>query len=1309
MHPPGPQGQPSRRRRRGRSLGQDAPARGPDLSRCFGPDRGRIRSLLRQGKNEQAEKLAAESRAKVEARLGVRLRIAYPESLPFTAHLDELREAIESSQVVVVSGETGSGKSTQLPKLLLEMGRGFAGLIGHTQPRRLAARAVADRVSSELGIALGTEVGYKVRFGDHTSGKTLIKLMTDGILLAESRSDRLLEQYDALIIDEAHERSLNIDFLLGYLSRILPRRPDLRLVITSATIDAERFSEHFAHATGRAVPVVEVSGRSFPVEIHYRPIQSEENPDDATLATCIVGAIEELASLDRPGNSGDVLVFLPGEREIREAAHEIRKASEMSPALRGSEILPLYARLSPGDQQRIFRPHPGRRIVLATNVAETSLTVPGIRYVVDSGLARLNRYSARRKIESLQIEPISRASARQRAGRCGRTQPGVCIRLYAERDHDARDEFTPPEILRTNLAGVILQMESLGLGRPQDFPFVEPPEVSRINDAYDTLFELNAVDAHRQITAEGRILSKLPVDPRIARILRAASLTGVLSDALVVASFLEVQDPRERPFERRDAADQQHARFNDPASDFLSVLKLWEHYHDLKAMLSRSQLKKQCAKEFLSDQRLREWTDTHRQLRDICRDAGLRGESRTKDPDALHKAILTGCLSGLGKKHLEGGFSGVRAGRFWIHPASAVPERESKWVVAAELVRTTKLYARSVARVSPDWIEEVAGHLITREYAEPAYIPERGRVEARVTVKLWDLVIAQGRLVDYGSVDRECARRVFIEEALVEGLFESGSTFEKHNKAFLAEAARNEAKLRSGRLPDHEALFRFFSKHLPEDISTARGFDRWRRAAERERPKLLYLTPQDLEGSLEELPDEQLFPESMKLHGGSNVRLEYTHAPGTSEDGVRLTLPLDLAASFDLDQADWLIPGWLEGKVASILRGLPREVRRQIDIVRTLPEVMRRLQRGEGGFFDQLAGAITRATSVTVTPEMCKAAQLEDHHRLLLRVLAEDDKTLIESRDARRAVEAARKASGPLAKSSVAADERRWTDWPGEDLPGRTTSQGTGARLIRYPALVDLGDAAALRSFDDEATARFWHQRGVRRLAGLRLARDVKQVLPHTPLIDRARMLWALVPGAPKLDTELPCIIADAAADLAAVRARPAFDTAVASARTQLASRLNDALAVLVRTGELHQRLSLAIAEIKGVELLPIRADIQFQMGQLVHSGTLAGVAFAQLRHFPRYLEAAAIRLKNARGPSLRRDAEILARITPHWRRCIERVKHLHELGLFDPELDEYRWMIEEYRVAQYAQQLGTARKVSEKLLDEQWGRTRSL
>ncbi|HED54964.1 MAG TPA: ATP-dependent RNA helicase HrpA, partial [Phycisphaerales bacterium] len=842
-----------KRRRRRRNFGK-SPDKGHDqLDLCFGPDRARLRKALRTTSPEEAAALIRASRQRVAERAERLPTPTYPASLPFTENIDEIRETILANRVTIICGETGSGKSTQLPKLCLEMGRGTLGLIGHTQPRRLAARSVADRVAEELGFNLGNEIGYKVRFGDHTSPRTLVKLMTDGILLAETRSDRLLEHYDTLIIDEAHERSLNIDFILGILTQILPKRPDLKLIITSATIDAERFADHFTQAIGQTVPVLEISGRTHPVEIVYKPITADRDDPEQTIPEAIAEAVEHLADFDPPGDPGGILVFLPGEREIREAAHELRRRFETDPSHRHTEVLPLYARLSPADQHRIFSVRRGRRIVLATNVAETSLTVPGIRHVVDTGVARINRYSSRRKIQSLQIEPISRASARQRAGRCGRTEPGICIRLYSQADHDAREEFTPPEIVRTNLAGVILQMRSLRLGDPETFPFLESPDRRRIHDAYDTLIELNAMDHNRTLTKIGKQLARLPVDPRIGRILVAAAEEGVLSEGLVIASFLEIRDPRDRPADKRDAADAKHARWNDATSDFIGILNLWDFYHTQKDKLSRSQLRRDCKSNFLSYQRMREWTDTHRQLRDLCKQVGLRFQSTRDGHDAIHRAIITGCLTNIGKRHPDGGFSAPRGGLFQIHPSSAVAVKGTKWVVAAELVRTTRLFARTVARVNPRWIIEAAEHLIKREYTDPAFVPERGRVEVSMTATLWDLEIIKESRVDLSPIDRQLARRVFIEQALVERGYTSGAKFEEHNDALIEQIHRREAKLRQARVPIAACLQRFFDERLPPDICTVRGFDRWRRREEQRNRSLLHLTPGDF--GLESLDD----------------------------------------------------------------------------------------------------------------------------------------------------------------------------------------------------------------------------------------------------------------------------------------------------------------------------------------------------------------------------------------------------------------------------------------------------------------------
>jgi len=1232
-------------------------------------------------------------------------RVKYPSELPFTTCVNDIMLGVEESQVVVVCGETGSGKSTQLPKLLLDMGRGVLGVIGHTQPRRLAARAVADRVSEELGCKLGELVGYKVRFGDHTGPDTLVKLMTDGILLAETRSDRLLEQYDTIIIDEAHERSLNIDFLLGYLHQILPKRPDLKIIITSATIDAEGFAEHFESVTRTRVPILEISGRTYPVDILYRPVEEAEDSGDATIPRAIVRGIEEFASSDRRGDPGDVLVFLPGEREIREVAHELRRESEMNPAFRGTEILPLYARLSPSDQQRIFKRTGRRRVVLSTNVAETSLTVPGIRYVIDAGVARMNRYSSRRKIQSLQIEPISRASARQRAGRCGRTEPGTCIRLYSEADHDSRDEFTSPEIMRTNLAGVILQMHSLGLGLPQDFPFVEPPDARRINDAYDTLLELNAMDRDRNLTPIGKTLARLPVDPRIGRILVASADEGVLHDALVIASFLEIRDPRDRPYEKRDAADNMHARFKDKTSDFITVLKLWEHYHGLKDSLSRSQIRKQCVKEYLSYQRMREWTDTHRQLRDTCKDSGLRHTKRKEDADALHRSILAGCLTSIGKRHHESGFTGSRGGRFLIHPSSAVADKGTKWLVAAELVRTTKLFARSVARIDPSWIEDVAEHLIVREYSDPEYIQERGRVEASATVSLWELAISKDRLVDYGSVNREHARQIFIEQALIEGMLESDYPYTKHNAALLAECSRNEAKLRRSGQPDNELMFKFFDAVLPDDVLSAKRFDRWRRHAERDNPKILYMSAADLGFASSSQPDHAQFPDTLTLRHGKKVPIEYRHDPGGAHDGIAVRLPVQDAAGFDIDLANWLVPGWLGQRIESILRGLPKEIRRQFDIGELHSLVTDSMDHRKGNFYEQLAALVTDATGVSVSPDSCRAVPLRDHLNLLLKVHDIDGKDLWQSRDPTEIVSKARKAA-PKQKPRGVVSSDKLTAWPGStSLLERSQAHGTPG----FQALQDHGAFVTLTHFDDLNTACYNHYFGVRRLAHIALHHEVHKILRHAPVIDTCRIGWACIAGASKIDSQIAGMTTEYGVSLSDVVTRAQFDQVVRDSKAQLAARVNDVVHALATIAEKHKSLILSLDRVSSLSSQQMKSDLVFQLGQLVHGGTLTNTPLSRLKQYPRYLEAVRIRLNAARGKGMHRDLELQLLIQPHWKQCIQRARKLHELGLHAPQLDQYRWLIEEYRVMLYAQRLGTPIKATAQTLELQWSRTRSV
>ena len=853
----------------------------------------------------------------------------YADDLPVVARREDIARAIREHQVVIICGETGSGKTTQLPKICLELQRGVKGLIGHTQPRRIAARTVATRIAQELKSPLGQAVGYKVRFSDKVSPNTYIKLMTDGILLAETQGDPLLKRYDTIIIDEAHERSLNIDFLLGYLKRLLPRRPDLKVIVTSATIDAERFAKHFAHGD-KPAPVIEVSGRMYPVEVRYRPLKTKDKTqekgalqEDEDIEAAILDAVDDLAR-DRTG--GDILVFLPGEREIRETAEALRKHHPT-----GAEILPLFARLSFEEQDRVFKPHSGQRIVLATNVAETSLTVPGIRYVIDPGLSRVNRYSYRNKVELLQVEKISRASANQRAGRCGRVAAGVCIRLYDQDDFAGRDEFTDPEILRTSLASVILRMKSLKIGDVEDFPFLEPPPPRMIADGYQLLAELGAVDDDNQLTDTGWQLAKFPIDPRIARMIIAAKQENCLREVLIIASALSVQDPRDRPFERAEAADRAHQQFQDERSDFMGYLKLWQFFDEaIKHKKSNRKLADQLQENFLSQRRMREWRDIHGHLAALTGEMGLRENEIPATYDQIHRALLAGLLGNLGFKNDEGEYLGARGIKFTIFPGSVLRKSQPKWVMAAELVETTRLYARCGAKIDPDWIERIAGSMAKRHYFDPRWEKDRACVMAYERVTLYGLTIVPKRSVHYGPINPPEAREIFIRRALAAGDYLTKAEFFVKNQILIKEVQELEHKARKHDvLVDEQSLFAFYDERVPMGIHNGAAFEHWRADAEKQNPRVLFLTREYLmRHSAMEITEAQ-FPETLQI-ADVTYKLRYRFEPGHALDGVTITVPLHLLNTLEETPADWLVPGLIRDKVAAYLKALPKNLRRHL-------------------------------------------------------------------------------------------------------------------------------------------------------------------------------------------------------------------------------------------------------------------------------------------------------------------------------------------------------------------------------------------
>src|SRR5712691_6039177 len=1027
------------------------------------------------------------SPAEIEQRRALAPRPEFPPELPICARREEIAKAISSHQVVIVCGETGSGKTTQLPKICLGLGRGIEGLIGHTQPRRIAARATAARVAHELKAELGGAVGYKIRFTDRVGPRSYIKIMTDGILLAETQGDRELRQYDTLIIDEAHERSLNIDFLLGYVKQLLPRRTDLKLLITSATIDAERFSKHFDGA-----PVIEVSGRLYPVEVRYRPVESED--EDYDLNEAISDAADELA---REGE-GDVLVFLPGEREIREAAETLRKHHPPH-----AEILPLFARLSAEEQERVFKPHGGRRIVLATNVAETSLTVPGIRYVVDTGLARVKRYSYRNKVEQLRVENISQASAKQRAGRCGRVASGICVRLYAEDEFNSRPAFTDPEVLRSSLANVILRMKSLGLGTVEEFPFIDPPASKAIQDGYALLAELGAVDEADELTEIGKQLAKLPVDPRIGRMVLAARPENALGEVLVIAAALSVQDPRQRPSERAAAADEAHKRFDDEKSDFLSWIKLWKFFEEALAhRKSGRKLHQACREHFLSFNRMREWRDIHGQLKELVVELGWRISETPATYEQMHRALLAGLLGNVGMKTEEGNYLGARGIRFWVHPGSGVGRKAGHWIMAAELAETTRLYARCVATIDPEWLESTGAHLVKRHQYEPHWERKPAHVAAFERGTLYGLPLYTNRRVHYGPRDPAGARKIFIRQALVDGDYETHAPFFIHNRKLIREIEQLEHKSRRPDvLVDDELICAFYESLVPEGIHNGADFDRWRREAEAKNPKLLFLKREDLMRHEAAGITTVQFPHELQMAGRS-FALDYHHEPGSQRDGVTLTIPLLALNQVDAARCDWLVPGLAREKITRLAKSLPQKLRHQLG---PLPEFVGAFlaanQPADAPLAQAIARYARRELNLTIPLDAFRQEMLPAHLSMNFRIVDEHGRQLATGRNlAQLRAELGKKAGEEFAELARAdAPATKVTGWDFGDLEEVMEIRRGSQTLIGYPGLVDHGDSVSLEVFDSADKAREAHRPGLRRLFMLQLKDQARYIEKNLP------------------------------------------------------------------------------------------------------------------------------------------------------------------------------------------------------------------
>jgi ATP-dependent helicase HrpA len=1230
-------------------------------------------------------------------------KIDYPAELPISERVDEIREVIKSNQVVILAGETGSGKTTQLPKICLSMGRGVKGLIGHTQPRRVAARTVANRIAEELQVPFGDQVGYQVRFTDHSTDKTLLKVMTDGVLLAETQNDRFLEKYDTLIIDEAHERSLNIDFLLGYIKRLMPRRKDLKVIITSATIDVDRFSRHFNDA-----PVIEVSGRTYPVKVLYRPLELVKDHSsrdaDELMYQGIIDAVHEIQTLDGAGKAKarDVLVFLSGEREIREVSHLLRKAR-----MPNTEVLPLYSRLSVAEQNRIFKSHKGRRIVLATNVAETSLTVPGIRYVIDPGLARISRYSYRSKVQRLPVEAVSRASADQRKGRCGRISDGVCIRLYSEEDFESRSEFTDPEILRTNLGSVILQMLTLRLGRIEEFPFLEKPEGRQINDGFHLLQELEAVDDGRQITGIGRTLSRIPIDLRLGRMLIEAQKLGSLKEVLVIASALAIQDPRDRPHDHQQAADESHKLNWDKDSDFLTLLALWTEYEEKRQALTQSKLRKYCLQKYLSFIRMREWRDVHRQLHLLCAELGYRENNTTADYASVHKALLSGLLGNIGNKGQDSEYQGARNRKFYIFPGSSQFRKQPKWLVCSELVETSRLYARTVARIDSAWIESLSAHLVNRSWSEPHWEKKRGQVVAYEQVTLYGLIIVSGRKVDFGAIDPVVSREIFIQAGLVEMQLNTSAGFYSHNAGLIDEIERMEAKTRRRDiLVDLQALYRFYDELLPIDIYDQVSFDQWRKKVEKLDSRHLYLSRDFLLKSAAKISDTA-YPDKLQLPNVS-LGLDYHFDPEHRDDGVSVNVPVSLLQQLPENQLEWLVPGFLREKCMALLKSLPKSLRKNFvpapDYVDRAIENMVFDGRSLANVF---AERLKRMTGIIIPGDAWNTAALDDHLIMNIRVLDDQGRELGTGRNLNELKQEFGSQSAASLKSDKfrAIEVRDLTAWSFGELPEFIEVEQAGVNVRAYPALVDYEDSVAIELFDNPHKARIMSEQGLLRLVLFELPKQVKYVRKNLSGFDQYSLYYASIGSRDDLQSEVTAAIFRYVfvEGLPIPNDRESFD--------QRVMRKKDLMVVAEEVSRLMGQVLSGYHEVL-LELERYRenhayaaavSDINDQLANLVSAGFMNSIPRLWLRQCPRYLNAIRQRLEKLRGDQ-KRDRESMDSVAHFWKLYRSEVGAA-DAGTLTDELRAFRWMLEEYRVSLFAQSLGTQMPVSSKRLDKQWAK----
>ena len=1266
--------------------------------------RRRLQALkkTRSAQQDKLEKLSREIEQSI-AMTTVRRQnlpvVSYPDDLPIAQKQELIKKTIQENQVTILCGETGSGKTTQLPKICLDIGLGVRGKIGHTQPRRLAARAVSQRIAEELELEAGNQVAYKVRFSDQSDDSSYIKLMTDGILLAECNHDPFLNQYDTIIIDEAHERSLNIDFLLGYLKRLIRKRKDLKVIITSATIDPDLFARHFDNA-----PVINVSGRTYPVEVRYRPFMSADSESKKDMQDGIIDAVTELSKESR----GDILVFLSGERDIRETQDALNREMQRSSNRHtwdNTEVLPLLARLSNAEQNRIFHPCGKRRIVLATNVAETSLTVPGIKYVIDSGLARISRYSWRSKIQRLPIEKISQASANQRKGRCGRLSDGVCIRLYDEEDFTQRAEFTEPEIQRTNLAAVILQMENQRLGHIDDFPFVEPPEQRLINDGYRLLFELGAIDNSNRVTASGKQIARLPIDPRLARMLIQASDEGALNEVLIIVSALATQDPRERPLDRQQQADEKHAVFRDKASDFIFYINLWNAYFEQKQLLSNNQLRKWCKQNFIAWMRMREWIDTHHQICSMLKQSKICSGENAADYDAIHQSLLTGLLANTGFKQEEKEFLGARNKKFTVFPGSTLFKSPPKWMMSAEIVETTRVYARTNAKIDVAWIGRHAKHLLKYHYSNPHWEKKRAQVVASEQSTLYGLIINPDRKVNYARIDPRVAREIFIRDALIRGDLVSKAGFYQHNRELVERLEALEAKSRRRDIVvDEQVLFEFYDRHLPQDVHSGAALDKWSRH-HTEATKKLFLKEEDLvRDDAGQVCDDQ-FPDTITLDG-SRYPVEYHFDPGNHCDGITLVTPVAGLAALNPQRCEWLIPGLLLEKMTALIRSLPKQLRKNFvpapDFARTCHEA---LQPCDRSLCTEMALHLKKITGVQIPYDAWDMESLPTHLAMNFRVIDREGKTTLQGRDLSALQQQLAGSHETMPDETVTAQTQYGQDDVGAEVIGTLEEEieleMQGVCIKAFPSLVVEGKQVNVRALENQRVAEYETHRALRQLVVNRLRVQFKQLRASLPDIDKLCLKYRDLGSCEQLKSELVDIIIDELFLSEPIGSHDEFESRIEQGKAGLYDAAERWSRLL---GDILDEYRAVKKQMKnpGLSQLDTVADIQLQLNHLFTKDFISHTDKQWLQQYPRYLKAINMRLDKS-AHNMSRDRQLRIDFSGLWEAYTKRNERMQQAHTESGQLNHYRWMLEEYRVSLFAQELKTRFPVSEKRLKTFW------